>query len=389
MLPILLNWQAGNNFGWGIAGLNLFFHWALSEDVKPIMGHPIGDEDLAMIDPLSLYRLRAPIAESNRIIGKFQIPPGQTAQVGYPVVHPLGNLFAGANSNIYGAKNIGRIVIEDTNTFSHARDHAPRYDLFVCVSTWNANLLRQACSTDVVVNHEGIDPSVFFPGPRSGLMDPGKFYIFSGGKIEYRKAQDIVLPAFREFSAQHPDAVLVTNWHSPWPSAHVGFRGNLPVGIEADASGRLNVKKWAADNGVNPERLIDIGPIPNQMVPAVLREMDCAVFPSRCEGGTNFVAMEAMACGVPVVLARNTGALDIIEEGNCLPLKAQSPVTAKDRGGIDGWGETDPEELVHAMQLLYDSDALRRELGAGGASFMSKRTWKGHSEALKNAILRR
>jgi hypothetical protein len=40
--------------------------------------------------------------------------------------------------------------------------------------------------------------------------------VFTGGKIEFRKAQHLVLMAFREFAARHDDAVLVAAWHSPW-----------------------------------------------------------------------------------------------------------------------------------------------------------------------------
>jgi hypothetical protein len=34
----------------------------------------------------------------------------------------------------------------------------------------------------------------------------------------------------------------------------------------------------------------------------LLRDVDLAVFPNRCEGGTNLVAMECLAAGVPTVL---------------------------------------------------------------------------------------
>ena len=45
-----------------------------------------------------------------------------------------------------------------------------------------------------------------------------------------------------------------------------------------------------------------------------LRRADVALFPNRCEGGNNLVAMESIASGVPVILSANTGHLDIIAE---------------------------------------------------------------------------
>jgi hypothetical protein len=38
--------------------------------------------------------------------------------------------------------------------------------------------------------------------------------VFSGGKLEHRKGQDLVIRAFVRFVQRHPDAVLVTAWGS-------------------------------------------------------------------------------------------------------------------------------------------------------------------------------
>ena len=388
MTYLLLNWPASVFNGWGLSGLHTFFRWAISEDVQPLMGAPITGRDLALIDPLRLHRVRHSIDESNRINSQLRTPGGDATNVNCVVVQALGNRFDGIDTP-RGPKNIGRIVFEDTNIEPFARQQAPRYDLLVCCSEWNARLLRQSCSTEVVVTPEGIDPSVFFPGPRSGLMNQGRFHIFSGGKIEYRKAQDLVLMAFREFSRKHDDALLVSNWHSPWPQQAVGFKGRLAHPIGLDSNGRLNVKKWASDNGVDPEKIVDIGPIPNQITPSVLREMDCALFPSRCEGGTNLVAMEAMACGVPVVLSRNSGVVDIITDQNCLSLDQQQACPTPDGTGTEGWGEAGVEEITAALERLYDSQSLRRELASQGAAHMSRRTWVEHGDILKHAILSR
>ena len=59
-------------------------------------------------------------------------------------------------------------------------------------------------------------------------------------------------------------------------------------------------------------------------MPEVLREVDVAVFPNRCEGGTNLVAMEALASGLTCILSKNTGHLDLIRADNCLPLATQA-----------------------------------------------------------------
>jgi glycosyltransferase involved in cell wall biosynthesis len=270
-------------------------------------------------------------------------------------------------------------------TLAAARQLARDYDGLVCISEWNAQALRQACSTPVAVTHEGVDPAIFFPGPRSGFADPGRFHVFSGGKVEHRKAQDLVLLAFREFSRRHGDAVLVTGWHNPAARVSAGFKGKLDAPLEVGPDGRLQVHKWAHANGVDPQRVVDIGLMPNQLLPTVLRDMDCALFPNRCEGGTNLVCMEAMACGVPAIVADNTGVKDIITDANCVALRRQSPIPG---AGTAGWGESDLDEILDALERLYTSSALRRQIGAQGASFMAKRTWRAHGEALKSVVLR-
>ena len=93
-----------------------------------------------------------------------------------------------------------------------------------------------------------------------------------------------------------------------------------------DKDGKLDVAAWGLANDIAPEQIIDLGNIPNVSMPPILREMDAAVFTNRSEGGTNLVAMECMACGMPVVLSRNTGHLDLIKDDNCFPLDDQRAV---------------------------------------------------------------
>jgi len=41
-----------------------------------------------------------------------------------------------------------------------------------------------------------------------------------------------------------------------------GFRGKLAAPIEIGADKQLAVKKWVADNGIDPAKVIDVGLIP-------------------------------------------------------------------------------------------------------------------------------
>ena len=43
-----------------------------------------------------------------------------------------------------------------------------------------------------------------------------KFVIFSGGKFEYRKGQDIVIRAVKVMQERHQDVVLINAWVNAW-----------------------------------------------------------------------------------------------------------------------------------------------------------------------------
>jgi hypothetical protein len=83
-------------------------------------------------------------------------------------------------------------------------------------------MLHAAGIGNVAIVIQGIDRSVFHPAPRSGAL-AGRFAVFTGG---YRKAQDLVLLAFRAFASRHREAVLATAWHSPWPRLAVTLNSN-------------------------------------------------------------------------------------------------------------------------------------------------------------------
>jgi glycosyltransferase involved in cell wall biosynthesis len=383
-LPVLLNWQANNTFGWGILGLNIFFQWANDAELQPLLRSRLGPEDMQMVDPLRQMTIEAARSVSNQFVEKFL---NKYSSYAFPVIDALGNGLM-PKSEARGSKTIGRCIFEDTNLVDLDSKLA-KYDHLLCGSTWNQALLQANCSKPVAMIHEGVDPSLFHPGPRSGVLDPGRFYIFSGGKVEYRKAQDLVLRAFKIFSQRHDDAVLVTSWHSPWPAISVGFKGSAKAELRLDASGRLDILRWAEENGIKRGQVMDVGPIPNAMMPSVLREMDCSLQVSRAEACTNLPAKEAMACGVPVVLAANTGVLDLIGKDNCLPLCDQRPVEfAPVELGTAGWGESSVEEIVSSLELLYTGTEWRRSVGNQGAMWILEngRTWSVHAAQLKALI---
>jgi glycosyltransferase involved in cell wall biosynthesis len=383
---VWLSWELNSKSGWGILGLNLFFQWATRADITPIMAATISGDALWTVDPLRLSAVSNAIAVSNDFVDVVAKTPGPRVDLDGTVIDPLSQ--SDGPTRIFGKRNIGRCIFDSAN-IAYFERNLGKFDALLCGSSWNADIVRERTGRAVNVILEGIDPSLFCPGPRSGVMDADKFYIFSGGKVELRKGPDLVLRAFKEFSSRHDNAILVTAWHSPWPRISVGFKGTLDAPLELDDKGFVNIKKWVTDNGIDPSRVVEILSTPNQLMPTLLREMHVALQPSRAEPCTNLPAMEAMACGVPVIVGDNTGMKDLITEDNCVCLCEQGVVPQSSRSyPTTGWGESSVDEILEALEMLYADQHRREAIGATGARWIREhRTWQRHAAQLRDFVL--
>ena len=65
MHAVILNWQIGTNFGWGLLGLNVFAQWAHDHELQPIMGMEVKPDQLYGVDPLRHSRIWARAQASN------------------------------------------------------------------------------------------------------------------------------------------------------------------------------------------------------------------------------------------------------------------------------------------------------------------------------------
>ena len=356
-------------FGWGIYAINMALHWHDDPDLAPLSALPFEPRDvldLPGLDPAWIRRL-APFATASLA---FQQTLAQTAgpvlNVSCPVLHPIYDRMQVApiegGKYVFGNPTIGMIFSIDTAFDAAARERARRFPLIVAGCRWNQQVLEDAGIGPVALVLQGIEPSLFHPAPSRGVYKE-RFAIFSGGKLEYRKGQDLVLRAFREFRRRHAEALLVTAWHSPWPHLSRSLAGDDAPAPPLTAEGHIDVPGWVAAFGLPADSVVDLGSVPQPRMPALLREMDVALFPNRCECGTNLVAMEAMACGLPVILSANTGHLDLMAPDNSYALLRQRPIDPARAavGGSAGWGESDVEEILEQLESVYrDREEARR-----------------------------
>jgi len=382
-------------FGWGIYAINMALHWHDDPDLAPLSAlsfEPRDLLDLPGLDPAWGKRL-APFATASLA---FQQTLAQTAgpvlNVSCPVLHPIYDRMQVApiegGKYVFGNPTIGMIFSIDTAFDAAARERARRFPLIVAGCRWNQQVLEDAGIGPVALVLQGIEPSLFHPAPSRGIYKE-RFAIFSGGKLEYRKGQDLVLRAFREFRRRHAEALLVTAWHSPWPHLSKSLAGDDAPAPPLTAEGHIDVPGWVSAFGLPADSVIDLGSVPQPRMPALLREMDVALFPNRCECGTNLVAMEAMACGLPVILSANTGHLDLMAADNSYALtrqKAIDPARAA-VGGSAGWGESDVEEILEQLESVYRDREEARRRGAQAAARLASLSWQRQIQALKSTIL--
>src|SRR5207249_2993783 len=114
--------------------------------------------------------------------------------------------------------------------------------------------------------------------PRGARRRRDRFTIFSGGKLEYRKGQDIVVAAFREFHRRHPDSRLMIAWHNHWPHTmkEIGTAGHVRGVPPVDATHRADMTAWLAANGVPANAVIDLGLRGNADMAACVARADVA-----------------------------------------------------------------------------------------------------------------
>jgi len=153
----------------------------------------------------------------------------------------------------------------------------------------------------IVVIPNGVDLSAFFPWEKcercAGLTPASpagrpRIRILSAGRLEKVKGHKYLLDAF--------GAVVNTAEFDP------------QLILVGDGSERANLEKQCKDLGIR--NLVEFaGEVPHSELSHYYHKADVFIMPSLSEG-FGIAALEAMACGVPVVASRTGGLVDIISE---------------------------------------------------------------------------
>lgn len=273
--------------------------------------------------------------------------------------------------------NIGYCFFEnDIEAYRHMGQAAAEWDYIVAGSSWCEYHLRLGGVQQTSTILQGIDPADFYPGmPR---QDDGRFIIFSGGKFELRKSQDVVIAATKVMMERHDDVWLSCAWHNQWPYSIATMSGTPYIAFEMDEGLSCNdlLQATLVRNGIDPERVMLHQIACNSAMREIYLQSDIGFFPNRCEGGNNMVMSEYMACGRTVIASDKTGHADVITEQNALPLRQYRQQVIEWGGRPSAvWFQPSVEEAVELLEFAYQNRDLLNQKAQQAAEDLGKLCW--------------
>ncbi len=198
----------------------------------------------------------------------------------------------------------------------------------------------------------GVDHAFFSPGPRSGAraalgLGEGPIVLFAG-RIQPLKGLDVAVRALAELRNRHAHLVVVGG----------------PSGVEGAAYATW-CRQLAHDLGVG-HRVLFRPPQPHHLLSSYYRAADVCVVPSRSES-FGLVALEAGACGTPVVCAAVGGLLTLVQEG-------RTGLLVESR---------DPSDYAAAIDRLLGDDVLAAGMAQAAADEARRYTWSTTAARLR------
>ncbi|MBC7939095.1 MAG: glycosyltransferase family 4 protein [Chitinophagaceae bacterium] len=184
----------------------------------------------------------------------------------------------------------------------------------------------------------GVDQRVFRPASQASTSER-PFKVIYAGQLTQRKGIAYLLRAYAAF--RKPDTELT---------------------LVGDVVGSREPLRPFADHFTH---------VPHQTRPALAqryREASVFVLPTLMEG-MPLVVLEAMACGLPVVVTPN-GPAGIV------------------RDGVDGFivPERDPGAIAHCLQRLYDDPGLRARMGRNAATRALEFSWDVYAMGVRRQL---
>lgn len=199
----------------------------------------------------------------------------------------------------------------------------------------------------VDVVEPGVDLSCFHPGVCPQRQSPvGSLRVVFAGRLQKLKGPQILVRALGILAREHPELDVKLS----------------VIGARSGAK-ELNLQKLVEAVGV--EHLVRFSlPMPAEHLAKAFRCADVVAVPSYSES-FGLVALEAQACGTPVLAHRVGGLPHAVQHGRTGIL-------------VDG---AEPASWAQALAMLASDPALRLSLGAQAAVFAAGHGWEQTADA--------
>ncbi|NJN16095.1 MAG: glycosyltransferase family 4 protein [Oscillochloris sp.] len=272
------------------------------------------------------------------------------------IVYGRGDHFS-KNSGRY---KIGFTMLETDRLPASWVEQANLMDEIWTPTSWGAEVFRASgVRPPIQVIPLGVDPAIFQPGPpRKRFQDRTIFVsVFEWSR---RKGWDVLLHAYRAAFRPDDDVLLLLKIDSREPGinplqeiAAVLPASAPPVGV-------------FYNQALSGERLSEL-----------YRSADCFVLPTRGEGWC-MPALEAMACGLPVIVTNWSGPTAFVNEsvGYPLPIRGLEP-TGLDHPYYRGaqWADPDGDALVELLRRVRRERTEAAAKGRAAAELARAWSW--------------
>lgn len=214
--------------------------------------------------------------------------------------------------------------------------------------------LYEAEPDRIAIVPPAVDHALFGPGQRRqarralGLPEDGAMLLFVG-RLQPLKGVDVAVGALERLGGRDCFLVVVGG-----PSGPQG-----PATLEA-------LQKAARSRELS-DRLILVDPQPHELLSSWYRASDVCLVPSRSES-FGLVALEAAACGTPVVATDVGGLRSLVDEGSTGFLVQ----------------ERTPDAFAEKVSLLIDDSELSELASKAAAERARRYTWRSAARQLRD-----
>jgi glycosyltransferase involved in cell wall biosynthesis len=374
----------GNNFGWGVCGKYLVKEISDITDVKYIT------EDFSVDDIGDEYEFHFLKSKLLSDADAKEINSDVDRRVGGPVLQAIGNhALIPWGPEIKGSFKAGYTFFEENILRKeYIQNGKDNFDVVITGSKWCEEVLRNHGLDNVTTVIQGVDRQIFNSCHSEKEIFKDNFVIFSGGKFEIRKGQDIVIRAYKVLQDRHKDVMLVNSWFNMWGDSMGTMAASPYIKYEVKSKDYATAMNGILrDNDLDTGRIVTLLPRSNALMAKIYKNTDIGLFPNRCEGGTNLVLMEYMACGKPVIASYNSGHRDVINKDNSIMIKNMKPIDINKNGArVAIWDDPDLDETVSHLEWAYQHRDELSPFGLRAGNDMKELTWKRSAEQFVEII---